>query len=145
MITLRKLATGAAFIALSITTAFAQAPAAQPKAAAPAAPAASAPAPTAPAVAKAVKPAKAAKGPKKERTAESIACSGKADEAGLKGKAKSKERRAFRKKCEKDMVAAGAPAAAPKAPAVAAPAAASKAPAAAAPAAPGAVAPAKKP
>lgn len=64
-------------------------------------------------------PAKAAKAAQ-PRTPESIACSQKADEAGLKGKAKNKERRAFRKKCMADMKKAAAPAA-PAAPAPAAP------------------------
>lgn len=71
-------------------------------------PPATAPAPAAPA-----KAAKAAA--KADRTPESLACSAKADEAGLKGKAKNKERRAFRKKCMADMKKGGA-AMAPAAP-----------------------------
>lgn len=81
------------------------------------APAPSVTPPPATAPAPAVKGAKAAAQP---RTPESIACSAKADEAGLKGKAKNKERRAFRKKCMADMKKGGA-AMAPAAPAPAAP------------------------
>lgn len=72
---------------------------------------------TAPAPAAAAKAPKAAQQP---RTPESLACSAKADEAGLKGKAKNKERRAFRKKCMADMKKGGA-AMAPAAPAAPAP------------------------
>lgn len=72
-------------------------------------PAATAPAPAA-------KAAKAPKAAQQPRTPESIACSAKADEAGLKGKAKNKERRAFRKKCMAEMKPAAAAMPAPAAP-----------------------------
>lgn len=79
-----------------------------------------APAPTVtPPPAAAPAPAKAAK-EKKPRSAESLACSQKADEAGLKGKEKRTERRSFRRKCMQDMKKGAA--AAPAAPAPAAPA-----------------------
>lgn len=80
-------------------------------------PPAAAPAPAA--------PAKAAK-EKKPRSAESIACSQKADEAGLKGKEKRTERRSFRRKCMQDMKKAAAAAPAAPAPAATAPAAPAK-------------------
>lgn len=142
MMNFRTLATGVALAALTATTVFAQTPAptAQPKAAAPAA---SAPAPSAPAVTTpaAPKAAKAKKGvtPKAERSAESLACSAKADDAKIKGK----ERQSFRKKCIAEMKKAGGAASAPVATAPAA-TGAPKAPAVAAPAATGVPA-AKKP
>lgn len=115
----RGIVFGAALSLSMIGAAWAQTPPAAP------APGVTPPAATAPAV----KAPKAAKGAQQPRTAESIACSQKADEAGLKGKAKNKERRAFRKKCVADMMKAAAPAApaAPKASAApAAPAAPAK-------------------
>lgn len=80
-----------------------------------------APSVTPPPAAAPAPPAKAPKAAQQPRTPESLACSAKADEAGLKGKAKNKERRAFRKKCMADMKKGGA-AMAPAAPAPAAPA-----------------------
>lgn len=86
-----KLIATAAALALSAGVAFAQTPAPAP--ATPAAPAAKAPAATAP----------AKKGGKKEATTPwGIECSAKADEAGLKGKGKGKERKAFRDKCVRE-------------------------------------------
>ena len=84
-----KLIATAAALAFSAGVAFAQTPAP----ATPAAPAAKAPAATAP----------AKKGSKKEATTPwGIECSAKADEAGLKGKGKGKERKAFRDKCVRE-------------------------------------------
>ena len=114
--TIRAFAFGAVLSLAMIGAASAQTPPAAP------APTVTPPAATAPAPAA----AKAAKAAQQPRTPESIACSAKADEAGLKGKAKKNERRAFRKKCMAEGKAA-AKAAAPAAPATpAAPAAPAK-------------------